>query len=334
MKRAFETTAFTGLACLILIGLFGLFPKTGAQSSGAGGEELISLQAAAATVVEMVETWERPPLTPQNVEIETLTPTEATPPPSLQIELSQAPRAEIRLAVTQPLAEDLPDLENLSAQPQPPKFQPQQLAQLTQPRQTQSPRLPSVTPSQPAPVQPLMPPPELDRTSENDPVVDTMTAAPPPEPKAQPKPAPRPKPQKQPETGLQAEQASARRAAQSAAGTGGGSQAGAAGASQTSSASAGQKAKLKTIWGSKIRARIERRKRYPKGANGNASVVVRLTIARDGTLLSYKIAKSSGIATFDQAAIRAVTRAGRFPAAPKKLADQKITVNLPINFSR
>ncbi|PCJ08039.1 MAG: energy transducer TonB [Rhodobacteraceae bacterium] len=334
MKRAFEITAFTGLACIILIGLFGLSPKSGAQSSGAGGEEFLSLEAATETVVEMVESWERPPLaqTQVNVETEALTPAEAPPPPSVQIELSQAPRAEIKLAITQPIAEDVPDLDDLTAQLQPPVPQSLQLANLAQPLLTQPPLLPNPARSQPAP--PLMTPPELDQTSEDVLEVDTATAAPLPKSDPRPTPVPRPKPRKQLDSGQKAEQASAGRVEQRAAGSGGGAQAGAAGASQASTLSAGRKAALKNVWGAKIRARIERRKRYPSGANGNASVVIRLIISRDGRLLSYKIAKSSGNATFDQAAISAVTRVGRFPTAPKKLSDQKITVNLPINFSR
>ena len=96
----------------------------------------------------------------------------------------------------------------------------------------------------------------------------------------------------------------------------------------------GQQAKLQNIWGAKIRARIERRQRYPNGASGNGHVVVRLTVARSGQLLSHRIAKSSGNAAFDQAALRAVVRAGRFPSAPKTLDLQQLTFNLPMTFSK
>lgn len=335
MKRTIESVVFAGLASSILLGLSLLVPQRGATASGAGGEELISIKAASARIVEMVETWERPPLTQAQVTTDPapLTLEEAPPPPSIQIKLSKAPRAEIKLALSQPIVENQPDFESLTVNPVISILQPQELRHLSQPTQSQLP--PKVASSPPAQVQPTTRPPKLNQTPQDVLEVDTTTAStPPPKPKAAPKPAPRSKPQVQPETGTKAEVASAGRAKQRAAGNGGGSQAGAAGAYQASSLSPGRRAKLKNVWGAKIRARIERRKRYPSGAKGNAIVVIRLTVSRDGRLMNYKIAKSSGNAAFDQAAILAVKRAGRFPAAPKKLPDQKFMINLPIDFSQ
>ncbi|WP_291729169.1 energy transducer TonB [Leisingera sp. F5] len=166
-----------------------------------------------------------------------------------------------------------------------------------------------------------------------------IETAPPPPPKPQrpePKPEPqhKPAPEPQPQQARKSEQASAGRAEQRAAGSGGGAQAGQSGGAQAATAVPGRRAKLRSIWGAKIRARVERRKRYPAGASGKGQVVVRLTISRSGQLLSHRIAKSSGIAAFDQAALQAVTRAGKFPSAPKKLQINQISFNLPMSFSK
>ena len=171
------------------------------------------------------------------------------------------------------------------------------------------------------------------------PEADTAPPPPPeqkPEPVAKPEPQPRPRPKREPEPqqARKAQQASAGRAGQRAAGSGGGAQAGQASNSAAATAQAGQQARLQTVWGAKIRARIERRKRYPSGASGSGRTVVRLTVSRTGQLLNYRIAKSSGSAAFDQAALTAVARAGKFPAAPKKLGLSQLTFNLPMNFSK
>ena len=151
-------------------------------------------------------------------------------------------------------------------------------------------------------------------------------------PKPRPKPAP--KPVETPPTAQTSNQTSAGRAAQRAAGSGGGAQAGAAGGASTATVSAGQRAKLQSIWGAKIRSRIERRKRYPSGQRGKGRVVLGITVAASGKLINYRVAKSSGVAGFDQAALKAVSRAGKFPSAPKQLGGKPFTFNLPMSFSR
>ncbi|MGR3760661.1 energy transducer TonB family protein [Roseobacteraceae bacterium NS-SX3] len=155
------------------------------------------------------------------------------------------------------------------------------------------------------------------------PEADTAPPPRPPEPKPAPEaePKPRPAPKRAPEP-------------QQAAGSGGGKQAGQSGSSAAATAQAGKQAELRSIWGARIRARIERRKRYPAGTRGRGQVVVRLTVARSGRLLSHRIAKSSGTAAFDRAALQAVARAGKFPAAPKELGPGQFTFNLPMTFSR
>lgn len=152
--------------------------------------------------------------------------------------------------------------------------------------------------------------------------VDTTPPPPPtPEPakKSEPDVRPKQRPKKQPDQqGRKAEVTSAGVAKQVSAGSGGGAQAG-SGAADVTTISPGQAAQLKAIWGAKILARIERNKRYPRGTKASGDVTVRLTVSRDGRLISHQITKSSGDPTLDQAALSAVSRSKRFPKAPKEL---------------
>lgn len=92
---------------------------------------------------------------------------------------------------------------------------------------------------------------------------------------------------------------------------------------------------LRASWGGQIRARIERRKTYPSSAGRAQGVVtVRLTVQRTGRLASVSVARSSGNAALDRAALQAVRRAGRFPAAPRGLGRASYSFTLPIRFAR
>lgn len=87
-------------------------------------------------------------------------------------------------------------------------------------------------------------------------------------------------------------------------------------------------------WGARIRARIERRKKSPRGSWDPGSATVRIQITRDGGLASLGVLKSSGDARLDRAALDAVKRAGRFPAAPDGFARATMTFDLPVSFVR
>ncbi|UWQ56159.1 energy transducer TonB [Leisingera caerulea] len=279
MKRAAELTVFAGIAALIHAALFAAAPRSGTQSSGAGGDALVSVQAADATIAEMVEAWQRPPQAMPQLQPDLTRPPAVSAAPAVpQFELAQAPRAAEQIALTRPAPAQTVEMD-------------------------------------------IAPPPPPEEK---------------PEAAANPEPQPRPKPKRAPEPqqARQAAETSASRAGQRAAGSGGGAQAGQAGGSAAATAQAGQRARLQAVWGAKIRARIERRKRYPSGASGSGVAVVRITVSSSGQLLNSRIAKSSGSAVFDQAALQAVARAGKFPSAPKKLSLSQLTFNLPMSFSR
>jgi protein TonB len=168
---------------------------------------------------------------------------------------------------------------------------------------------------------------------ENDAEIDTAPPPPPkPEPEASAKPDVKPKqrPQKKPEQERRkAKVTSAGVAKQVSAGSGGGAHAG-SGSAKVTTGSPGKQAKLVAVWGAKIRARVERNKGYPRGSKSSGTAIVALTVSRDGRLMSHRLAKSSGDPVLDQAAVTAVTRAGRFPKAPKDLSGDSFNFSLPI----
>lgn len=264
------------LALGLHIVMFSLHPgSAGASGSGAGGGDLISLQAAGPSVTAMVAAWD-----------------------ALPELLSDA------LLLEPPQAEVAPTLS-----------------------------LPSdIAPSLPAPVPLPLPVVQPDSLPQSDP----KPAPPPPAVKPKPRPQqvadPAPAPAK-PRASQPASSDSA--AAQVATGTGAGAIAGVDGQAQAPTLSQGKIDDLTATWGASIRARIERRKRYPLAAEGaSGTVTVRLVIARSGALASLSVVGSSGNTALDDAAIKAVRNAGRFPAAPKGLSQDSYSFTLPMRFSR
>jgi protein TonB len=87
-------------------------------------------------------------------------------------------------------------------------------------------------------------------------------------------------------------------------------------------------------WGAEIRARVEARKETPASLRASGRPVVRITVTRGGALESVTVIRSSRVAALDAAALRAVRRAGRFPAAPARLDRARASFDLPISFTR
>lgn len=135
-------------------------------------------------------------------------------------------------------------------------------------------------------------------------------------------------------TAKRASAAPSETAMQTAAGAGRTSQAGRVGPAVVKTLSTGRQAKLVSVWGAKLRSRIERKKRYPRDARGSGVVRLRIHVARSGQLLSSRVVKSSGVAAFDAAALAAIARAAPFPPAPKQLTDGSYTFALSMRFDR
>jgi len=87
---------------------------------------------------------------------------------------------------------------------------------------------------------------------------------------------------------------------------------------------------------SRLMAWLNRHKSYPKEAKKNKQqgvVTLRFDIAKDGTILSKHLEKSSGIAQLDNAAIAMLGKASPVPAIPNTIKKEKITVVIPIEYS-
>lgn len=131
-----------------------------------------------------------------------------------------------------------------------------------------------------------------------------------------------------------ATQTTAASPAQKARGQGGGSHAGQRAEQKAATRDANRQRSLVAEWGATLRARIERRKRYPNATRGvTGTVTVRINVGRDGALRGVAVARSSGHAALDRAALQAVKAASRFPAAPNGLQQPDYTFTLKMNFS-
>ena len=296
MRRPAEWLVFGSLAVALHLGALAAYrqqPKDGATSTGDGGEAMVSLEAASATVIDMVAEWDRPPEVTVSA------------PPSMPAAPSAPP-------ITAPSA--------MTAEA-PPMVAPPDMSS----PDTASPALP---------VAPQAPPPE--------PLPEAVTAAPSFAPQASLRPVnrparPTPQPARQAPPAHAPQQAAPRPAApaQRAAGQGSGAAAGTAGTSPAPTASAAQVQSLMARWGGEIRSRIERRKSYPRAAGGaSGTVQVAIRVGADGQLRGLGIAGSSGNAALDQAALTAVQRAGRFPAAPAGIGGGAHSFTLPMAFNR
>lgn len=274
MKRWLEVLVFVGVAAALHLAVFASRSSSGITAGGSGGDALVSIKAAAPTVAEMVETWERPKATQSQLQPNLESPqapvVDALTVPDLKVE--QAPRPELTVALAKP-----PEQDNLDLDTAPP---------------------------------------------------------PPPEPKPEKEVKPDVKPQKQPketpkQKGRKADVTSAGAAKQVSAGSGGGSQAG-VGSAKVTTGSPGKKAKLQAVWGAKIRARIQRNTRHPRGNKEKGTVVLTLSISRNGRLLSSTLKTSSGNPELDQAVLQAVSRTKKFPKAPKDLQGESFRFAAPI----
>jgi len=323
MSGVVEKAIFAALAAGLHVLAFAAVPGGGEQSRGAGGDRLVTLQGATAQLSALVADWEAPPevAVPPDLAAPARAPDQLTALDLPQVDRADRPVAQVAR----------PDRPRAPVDPRPvPPLMPRPVPPLTN-----APALPSVVadsgaaplaPEVPAPVavsrpsatmKPIAPaapsPPELSEARE--------TAAPP----APAKPEARPQRQARPST--------AAAPAQKAAGSGGAKQAGTGGRADTATLSTGQRRSLMAKWGARIRTRIERRKQHPRGLRGGGRVVLNLQVGRNGDLRSVAVRQSSGNAQLDAAAVRAVRRAGRFPAAPDGLKDAVYRFSLPIRFN-
>lgn len=209
------------------------------------------------------------------------------------------------------------------AEPAPAISRPQD-AQLPLPAVARLETVPATAPEPPPIRTAPAPPPEPEPVAPK-PALPQSVAPQPAEPKpVLPKPRARPaRPTVQPKAPSVAVQ-------EQAAGSGRSTARGDGGSDAVSTGDAARAANLKTRWGAAILARIERRKRTPRGG-GEGRVTVRLDISTKGQLVSAAIEKSSGLQPLDQAALQAA-RTARYPRAPKALRPGTFSFRFKITF--
>lgn len=333
MRRAVEILGFLGLSAAVHAGVVtGLGDGFGGpQGQGAGGVSQATLQAAPESLAALAERWSTAPETPrapqalqapdmasETLEIRPETAVQSLSRPDLPT-LPQTDRTPTRSEAAPPPAWRAPALDRTAPSLQqattPTPGTPTAQAD-SAPRRSAPPMLAQPTVTEVAPT--------TDTTAAPAPGGTTLAALQSPRPPQRPEGL-------TPPSQRAAPQPSTPQPARVASGQGGGATQGAAPAPQPAqpALSAGQRQSLMSQWGAQIMARIERAR--PR-VRGSGQVVLALQITRDGGLAGLSVARSSGDAALDNAALSAVQRAGRFPAAPAGLTDGSYGFSLPIRF--
>lgn len=87
-------------------------------------------------------------------------------------------------------------------------------------------------------------------------------------------------------------------------------------------------------WRSQLVARLERYKRYPSEARGDAGVTqVAFRVDRSGGVHNVRIARSSGSSLLDRETLALVDRAQPMPAPPSGISDAELSVIAPVRYN-
>jgi periplasmic protein TonB len=91
--------------------------------------------------------------------------------------------------------------------------------------------------------------------------------------------------------------------------------------------------RLRVTWQKELIAHLDKHKRYPaERAQKGAEILVNFALDRMGHVLSASIAKGSGDAAFDEAALAMVRRSDPVPQPPPLVADEGLSFTLPVIF--
>jgi protein TonB len=91
--------------------------------------------------------------------------------------------------------------------------------------------------------------------------------------------------------------------------------------------------RIRATWQKQLVAHIDRHKRYPAGgARRSVTITLQFTLDRLGHVLAVDVAKGSGDAAFDAAAIAMMRRSDPVPAPPPLVADEGLSFTMPIIF--
>ena len=89
-------------------------------------------------------------------------------------------------------------------------------------------------------------------------------------------------------------------------------------------------------YSSKLRAHIEKYKRYPRMAQirgWNGEVMIQAEINSNGALISSRVVRSSGRSILDKEGLAMMQRSIPFPIPPKDLKNNTFKITIPISFS-
>jgi protein TonB len=93
--------------------------------------------------------------------------------------------------------------------------------------------------------------------------------------------------------------------------------------------------RIRVTWQKELVAHLDRHKRYPADrSQKSAEVVVTINMDRTGRVVSTNVARSSGDAAFDAAAIAMVQRSNPVPPPPPLVADEGLSFSLPVIFQK
>ncbi|MBF9033066.1 TonB family protein [Rhodobacterales bacterium HKCCE2091] len=328
MMRVAEIAGFLAVSAAIHALAFAHLGGPQGAGEGRGGADRITLAAADAGHAALADRWrasrEAPVLPDLVAPVTEATPETALPRPDT------APRRTTPNAAAAPVPEATPDDPRNPAPRALPTGDGPGVPAL--PQRITAEDLPTLaTEARAAPPPPPLPPlaaPAPDAAPE----VGTTG------PRTSPRPESRPelRPESHPAMQAQADPAPAPSSpapsnpapAQIAAGGSAGDTRGDTGRDATPAAGAPDPA-LMAEWGARIAGRIQAR--VPR-VDATGAVTLRITVGRDGRLQSVGILRSSGNPALDQAGIRVVQSAGRFPAAPGGLPGDSFIFNVPIRF--
>jgi periplasmic protein TonB len=100
-----------------------------------------------------------------------------------------------------------------------------------------------------------------------------------------------------------------------------------------SAISSGATASAIASYNQRVRAHLMGFHRYPAGGNGqHSTVTVAFTVNRSGSVVSSRVAGSTGVAAFDAHAAAIARRAQPFPPIPAEIPQSSISFTIPLRF--
>jgi protein TonB len=91
--------------------------------------------------------------------------------------------------------------------------------------------------------------------------------------------------------------------------------------------------RVRATWQKELIAHFNRHKRYPADrASQTAEILVNFVIDETGRVMSARIVKGSGDASFDEAALAMIRRSDPVPRPPSPMAQEGLSFTLPVNF--